>query len=403
LRLAVVSPFVDRRHGTERALAEILERLARDYRCQIHLYSERVEELPLASSKTTESGDFGFIVWHRIPSLPGPHLAKFLGWLIANSVARWWHRAFRGLRFDLVLSPGINCWNADVIIVHVMFERLRALALQKNAGEPSRTSFFRGLHRRAYYGLLATLERRLYSERQTSLSAVSPRTAAQLAQYFGRKDVRVIPNGVNTDEFRQSNRIARRDQARRDLHLGEADFVLLLIGNDWRVKGLPTILEAMAQLPTLPLHVVVVGDDAAGVFREQATRLGVSHRCHWETPRPDVLEFYAAADVYVSPSLEDSFGLPVAEAMACALPVITSSQAGVSALLRDGSNGFVLAEPQDKQSLARIIQQLYADAALRRSVGAAAAETAKNWTWDRSAAEVWSLLQHSASQQTPRS
>jgi len=37
LRLAVVSPFVDRRHGTERAIAELLERLARDYHCEIHL------------------------------------------------------------------------------------------------------------------------------------------------------------------------------------------------------------------------------------------------------------------------------------------------------------------------------------------------------------------------------
>jgi len=42
LRLAVVSPFVDRRHGTERALAEVLERLARNEHCEIHLYAQRV-------------------------------------------------------------------------------------------------------------------------------------------------------------------------------------------------------------------------------------------------------------------------------------------------------------------------------------------------------------------------
>src|SRR5216684_4661430 len=48
LRLAVVSPFVDRRHGTERALAELLERLAGQEHCEIHLYAQRVEDLALA-------------------------------------------------------------------------------------------------------------------------------------------------------------------------------------------------------------------------------------------------------------------------------------------------------------------------------------------------------------------
>jgi UDP-glucose:(heptosyl)LPS alpha-1,3-glucosyltransferase len=172
---------------------------------------------------------------------------------------------------------------------------------------------------------------------------------------------------------------------------------LLLIGNDWRVKGLPAILEAMAQLPALPLHLIVVGNDAANVFREQAKRLHVLDRCHWESPRPGVIEFYAAADVYVSPSREDSFGLPVAEAMACGLPVITSSQAGVSAQVRDGIDGFVLPDPQDHHHLAKIIQQLYSDPATRRKIGEAAARTAQDWTWDHSAAQMWALLQILAS------
>ena len=56
LRLAVVSPFVDRRHGTERVLAEVLERLAGKYGYEIHLYAQRVEDLALARSAAS-SGD----------------------------------------------------------------------------------------------------------------------------------------------------------------------------------------------------------------------------------------------------------------------------------------------------------------------------------------------------------
>jgi glycosyltransferase involved in cell wall biosynthesis len=399
LRLAVVSPFVDRRHGTERALAELLERLARDYHCEIHLFAQRVEDLAVTNSKTPVARESGRIVWHKVPSLPAPHLVKFLGWMAANGFLRRWHRIFHGLSFDLVLSPGINCLNADVILVHVVFQRLRELSLEEAIGQARQPGSFRDMHRRAYYGLLAAFERRIYSDRKTSLAAVSQRTADLLKQYFQRGDVRVIPNGVDTREFSISARAKRRDQARRNLAFRDTDLVLLLIGNDWRVKGVPAILEAMAQLPALPLQLVAVGNDVVEPFREKASRLGVLGRCHWLSPSPEVIDFYAAADVYVSPSREDSFGLPVVEAMACGLPVITSSRAGVSALLHDGIDGFVLPDPQDTDHLARIIQQLHSDASFRSRIGEAAARTAQDWTWDRSAAEVWALLQRSAARE----
>jgi len=72
LRLAVVSPFVDRRHGTERALAEVLERLARNEHCEIHLYAQRVEDLAVAQPHGADPRDSGAIIWHKVPSTPGP-------------------------------------------------------------------------------------------------------------------------------------------------------------------------------------------------------------------------------------------------------------------------------------------------------------------------------------------
>src|ERR1700693_514336 len=57
VRLAVVSPFVDRRHGTERALAELLERLARQQHCEIHLYAQSVESLALSQPGDLSSRD----------------------------------------------------------------------------------------------------------------------------------------------------------------------------------------------------------------------------------------------------------------------------------------------------------------------------------------------------------
>jgi glycosyltransferase involved in cell wall biosynthesis len=396
LRIAVVSPFVDRRHGTERALAELLERLARNFGCEVHLYAERVEDLVFDDPNTSRSGEAGAIVWHKVPSAGGPHLVRFLGWMVTNSLFRWRDNFSRGSSFDLVLSPGINCLDADVIIVHALFHRPRELARAENAEEPRQPGFFRRLHRRFYYWLLTALERRVYRDREISLAAVSQRTADLLAQFFERRDARVISNGVDARQFSISERLARRRDARRRRNFSEADFVLLLIGNDWRVKGVPPILAAMAAAPTLPLHLLAAGDDDADSFREMAERLSILDRCQWETPRADVIDLYAAADVYVSPSREDSFGLPVAEAMACGLPVVTSVFAGVSSSIRNGVEGFILDDPRDSGALSALLVKLYGDETLRRRVGEAAARAVQKWTWERNAEAVWQLLKDAA-------
>jgi glycosyltransferase involved in cell wall biosynthesis len=391
LRLAVVSPFVDRSHGTERALAELLDRLARSYHCEIHLYSQRVSDLEIHTTRGGLHVETGALFWHKVPSIPGPMLIRFLWWLIANRCIRGIHTLLGRPAVDLVLSPGINCLDADVVIVHALFCQLRELSRAGNPKERDGASLLRALHRRAYYFLLTCMERFVYRQRRVSLATVSQRTASLVQKYFQHAAV-VIPNGVDVAQFSAAARASRRSEARRRRNFHDTDFVLLLIGNDWRVKGLPTILAAMAEASALPLRLLVVGSDIVAPFREMARRLGVAERCVWEPPQTDVIDFYAAADLYVSPSREDSFGLPVAEAMACGLPVITSVFAGVSERIRDKQEGFVLAEPEDARLLAALIAQLYSEPALGRQVAQAAALAAQDWTWDRSADALWNLL-----------
>jgi UDP-glucose:(heptosyl)LPS alpha-1,3-glucosyltransferase len=400
LRLAVVSPFVDRRHGTERALAELLERLSRNAHCEIHLYAQRVEDLALTQPAGPRPKDSGAILWHKVPAIPGPHLLQFLAWLLLNRIFRAWDRWVHGLWFDLVVSPGINCLDADVVIVHALFHRLRKLA-GEDLADSAKPRFLRRLHRRAYYAFLSRLERRIYTNPKVSLAAVSQRTAAHLKDYFHRQDVRVIPNGVDIALFSPPARLALRPAARGRRNFQESDFVLLLIGNDWRVKGLDTLLRAVSFLRELPILVLAAGDDSPGSFLELAKSLGISERCRFEPSREGVLDFYATADLYVSPSREDSFGLPVAEAMACGLPAITSIFAGVTSLLHDGVDSFILRDPHDAKTLATMIRTLYQQAEWRSRMGQAAAKAALAWTWDRNASDIWGLLKEAAGKKLP--
>src|SRR5258708_20062075 len=123
-----------------------------------------------------------------------------------------------------------------------------------------------------------------------------------------------------------------------------------------------------------------------------AKSLGMSDWCRFDASREHVLDFYAVADIYVSLSREDSFGLPVLEAMACGLPVITSAYAGVTGLLQNGVNGFVLREPRAQKELVPLLDELFHDPQRRQRVGKAAAASALDCDWDRNPPAFWQLL-----------
>lgn len=396
LRIAVVTPFLDRRHGTERCIVEQVERIAREPGCEIHLFAQRVEDLETVRLSIHQAGQWrpGAILWHPVSSIPGPHLLGFCWWYLANRLARWRDARFRGLGFDLVYSPGINCPDADVIVVHACFHSLEEASRAAPAvPETGLRRLARQLHRKLYYSLLTTLEKRLYSRRTVALATVSRRTAGELERRFGRNNIRVIPNGVDPAVFQPAARRARRSEARSRFRYAEDDFVLLLIGNDWRMKGVSTLLEAVARCRELPFRLLAVGQDDPDPYLRRASQLGLSDRVQFAGPSADVLGYYATADVYVAPSIEDSFNLPVLEAMACGLTVIASARAGASEIIRDGENGFCLQDPENPQQLANLLRRLYAEPDLRARIGEEAARTAQSQTWDRNAALTWEFLQ----------
>ena len=126
LRIAVVSPFVDRRHGTERAVAELVERLAADPETEVYLYAQRVEHVRGVGDAKKSN-----IHWRKIWTVPGPQLVTFVFWLLASSARMIWDRARNSIQLDAVFSPGVNTFSADVILVHAVFQRIRELHTER--------------------------------------------------------------------------------------------------------------------------------------------------------------------------------------------------------------------------------------------------------------------------------
>jgi UDP-glucose:(heptosyl)LPS alpha-1,3-glucosyltransferase len=308
-------------------------------------------------------------------------------------MCRWWDGAFHNSRYDLLYSPGINATDADAISVHVVFhEFYRQVLPQLNFRATPLTAWPRLAHRRAYYRLIMALENRIYRRPPVSLAAISASAAALLEKYFHPADTRVIRYGVDVQAFSITRRLAARPAARQHFQLSEEDFAPLLIGNDWRTKGLAALLQSLALIRELPWKLLIVGRDVRDPYDKMIRDYGIANRVFFLSPSPDVMQFYAAADAYVGPSLEDAYSLPIIEAMACGLPVIASSRAGAHEIITDGDDGIILREPQNAEELAAALRSLITNPALCAELGEHATRTAQNHTWDHNAERTWEWL-----------
>jgi glycosyltransferase involved in cell wall biosynthesis len=379
-KIAVVSPFLDKRHGSERIIVEWLSHLTE---FEIHVYSQQVEDF-----------DRTKFTWHRIPKLPGPHLLNFLWWLVANRLWRYWDQRFRGLRHDLVFSSGANCLDADAICVHIVFaEYVRQVRPEMNFVRNPIWEWPRLLHRKLYYSIAVFMENQAYKNHATALVVNSRKTANGLKQFFGRVDpIPVLRLGLDHEVFNIAIRARLREPARRTLGIPQNQFTLILVGNDWRNKGVPVLLNVLADLRDLPVGLLIVTGEDLSACRRLVTEKGLDDRVFLLPPRKDIEFYYAAADAYAGPSLQDAYGIPPAEAMACGLPVIVSAAAGVSEIVTNNMDGMILDNPKDASKLANMIRRLYDDQTFRDGLGINAAATARQYTWERNGRELSAIF-----------
>jgi UDP-glucose:(heptosyl)LPS alpha-1,3-glucosyltransferase len=371
-RVAVVSPFLDKRHGTERCVAEQVERLSNDY--EVHLYAARVCDVDLSK-----------IIWHRTGHALKPHVLAYLWFFISNHAVRAYDKWFRKLDFDIVFSPGINCFDADIIAVHIVFAEYVRLAQRDLRFLAHRLiDWPRLLHRRLSYRLFIALERAVYAKQEVPLIVISKKMEQDLERSFQRnKNLRLLYHGIDPTHMNPEVRAVLREGSRFDLSIPPQVFAILLIGNDWRKKGLYLLLEAVSSLENSDIWILVRGDDASSSCQDTIIRLGLGGQVKFLKSIPEIDPYYAASDLYIGPSLEDSFAIPPLEAMACGLPVIVSSRAGVSELITHAENGFILDDPTDVKELASLIHTNYKNPDLRSRIGQCAAQTAGAYTWQR--------------------
>jgi glycosyltransferase involved in cell wall biosynthesis len=350
------------------------------------------------------------VYWNNIPS---PYMVdrfnvlndrghlEFEAWFSARTKqGRSWHIdedswefPFRYLprvgyrRFSFALAtPLLRGRGPDLLVtLHSNLAFLLGWQLARRRG--SRTAFW----------VLATydawIKRRIWKE--MAKSKIFPKADAVLvpgddarafAHRYGAPEERIhhVSQVINVAHFENEGKLSpvQRMNLRRELGLSGVTFVY--VGRLWLGKGLTYLIDAFVGLQRLNVDtcLLIVGDGPdEALLRERCAKHGLRNVIFSGFQHAHELPaLYAAADVFVFPTLGDPFGLVVLEAMACGLPVIATSASGeIRDRVHEGVNGFIV-EPAASDQLLDRMSLLAHDGALRRRMGNASQERAKGGT-----------------------
>jgi glycosyltransferase involved in cell wall biosynthesis len=240
---------------------------------------------------------------------------------------------------------------------------------------------------------------------------VSEYSKRQIAEYFRLKDsrLRVINEGARA-VFKVLPKDAALFETLARYGLSADEKFLLYVGGISPHKNLAAFVEAFARInlnhPELKL--VLVGDykddpffSAYPSLKKQIAERGLENKIVFTgfVPDEDLARFYNAAALLVFPSLEEGFGLPAMEAMACGAPVAASDCSSLPEVLGAAGRFF---DPRDAGKMAATIEEILADERLRNSMRETGLKRAENFQWKKAAAQTLSIFNELAGKQIER-
>lgn len=233
-----------------------------------------------------------------------------------------------------------------------------------------------------YYGLGFTeplilwILRRFYN-RCDALVAPSESMIAELRAQGMHEDIELWTRGVDRTVFDPS----KRDMEwRRSIGLADDDVAIVFLGRLVMEKGLDVFADSIVELRRMqaPHKVLVIGDGPAREWFEKALPGGIF--AGFQTGA-DLGRALASGDVFLNPSITETFGNVTLEAMACGLPVVAAGATGASSLVDAGNTG-CLVPPGDTRGFAEALAPYCTDHDLRRAHGGAGEIRARAYDWD---------------------
>lgn len=234
-----------------------------------------------------------------------------------------------------------------------------------------------------------------YADRAAAIIAVSEVTREHVMHYLKVEPDRVatVYSGVD-DVFRRPTSDSRLAEIRKKYSL--PDRFLLYAGAIYPPKNFTRLIHAYAQVgPERGIPLVVAGGENRFLSEKELREpeaLGIAQWVRWPgwVEQEDLAGFYALAEGLLLPSIFESCGLPVLEAMAAGCPVLTADRYGTKELAEGAA---VLVDPESVDSIASGMRRVLEDQPLRAQLVAAGQERSRDFTWRRCAAGTIEVLE----------
>ncbi len=211
----------------------------------------------------------------------------------------------------------------------------------------------------------------------------------QLINYYSypANRVTVVYNGLDHKRFHPRLGEKNRSAVLTRLGIPTDSPVAIFVSMNLKRKGIETVIRALSIIREKKISLIVVGRGSTNRYRRLARWLKIADRVRFIGQVSDVRPYYGASDFLVLPTLYDPFANVCLEAMACGLPVVTTTDNGAAEIIDDGKDGFVLSDPHDAEGLAVRMATL-ADRDERERMALAAREKSLVYTMEKNAEET---------------
>ncbi len=239
---------------------------------------------------------------------------------------------------------------------------------QRMASLESRNGSLRSIYKAVYYHFARLTLEIPTLKKASGLLAVSATTRDEFIREYGIPSQKVILvyNGIDTDFFSYR---PEATQLRQQLGLSPDQPVILFAGFITPRKGLEYLAQALPMISPRPV-LLIVGRWRSSSYREQVMSLLEPYKELVVevgfVPDEQMPIYLSLADVYVSSSLLEGFGLPIAEALACQTPVVAAQGGAVEEVIGPGG---ITVPPREPFALAQAISSLLRDPGLQRDLG----------------------------------
>lgn len=190
----------------------------------------------------------------------------------------------------------------------------------------------------------------------TTLLMLTDKQIGDFKQHYHTESqrFRILPPGIYPDRKYSLQPENSRQIVREKNGIALDQFLLLQVGSDFKRKGVPRSLQALASLPETIRHrtqLMVVGQDKADRYRAQARQLGIEKQVQFFSGRDDVAELMSAADLLLHPAVQEAAGIVLLEAVVAGLPVLTTEVCGYAGYITAAQCGVVIPEPFAQENL----------------------------------------------------